>query len=105
MAGQTPNSVPTGGIIYTPYDRSTAVTGTAKVLAAQNLNRVALEIVNDLAVNVWINQSAIATAAPGGGNKKIAPGARYELPSPVDYRPISIIAEGAGGNITATEFY
>jgi len=84
-------------------DRSvTLVANTAQTLMAANTARNGFLISNDTASDVWINTIGAATAAAGGGNKKIAAnGGYFELKGVSN--AVSIISTGAVA-VTALEW-
>lgn len=95
----------TTGAPITGTDRSATVTTTASVLMAANASRHGFYVVNDSAVDVYINPGATATATPGSGNIKVdANGGRYESGNFTMAGAISIIAVSATAAITAREF-
>lgn len=86
-------------------DRSVTTSTTSSQLMAANTARRGLFIVNDTAIDVWINFGATAVAAAGAGNIKIgANGGRYESGAFTPSTAINIIAASGTPAITAREF-
>lgn len=86
-------------------NRSVTATTASSTLMLANAARKGFYVVNDAAVDVWINFGAAAAATPGGGNIKIAAnGGRYESGLFVDSGVVNIIAASATAAITAREF-
>ena len=86
-------------------DRSVTTSTTSSQLMAANTARRGLFIVNDTAIDVWINFGATAVAAAGSGNIKIgANGGRYESGAFTPSTAINIIAASGTPAITAREF-
>jgi len=86
-------------------DRSKTTSTTSSLLMAANSARRGVFIVNDTAIDVWINFGATAVAAAGGGNIKIAAaGGKYESGAFTPSTAINIIAASGTPAITAREF-
>lgn len=89
----------------TGTDRSIVAGVAAQVLMPANTARMGLYIRNDTASDIWFNIGAVAVAAAGGGNMKLAAnGGYYESGSFTPTEAISIIAASGTPAITAREF-
>lgn len=95
-----------GPNMLTGTDRSIATSTASAQLMAANAVRTGFEIVNDTAIDVWINYGATAVATAGSGNRKIAAGTSFRSADGgfVYSGAINIIAASGTPAITAREY-
>lgn len=97
-------------IVNTPalgLDRSLTVTTTAQQLMAANPDRQGFYVVNDSAVDVYVNIGATAVAAAGSGNIKLTASGGKLFSWDLGVTPssaISIVCASSTAAVTAREF-